>query len=526
MKFDIIIDLSNKIASPSDLRTCIHESSTVLAITPYASYLLDSLGIKYTCFSDIIPPEQFRNRVLERYENLRNNENDILSGYHGLIFPGIAPFITLDVFINILRSCLSENVTYISDNNRSHGLFERLDTYFSFDVVRYLDVDRNYYRLSWLLKQKSRLKISSLGKLFNNDHFLYKCDIYNVRHLFKNINIDVKTRKRIDTKKVKKLITDSVINNRTIKNKINSLIEDLLEPSSSTESNYAPFIALSGSVSINRYLNYKNSNIPTIFYQHGSYVHESLFNTDMEIKYADINFVYNNFTRDLFLKNGAKEVHVVGSTAYNYELKEKKAKYDVVYIAYCAQYNNVSFVVANDKTVSSPCGMTIYKRHSDVIKLFGEIYPDKKICIKLQEGLRKGNMQYVPLEELAENYSNITIEYFEPLKSIVSKSKVVLSDYFSSEFSNRNFLVNKEIYLFNDIIQLQSDEIADDVSKFINILNSFEDFCVTMECLEINKINKFDKETIKAIEYYSSSITKKETECLIEKVIKNSIKRD
>ncbi len=67
--------------------------------------------------------------------------------------------------------------------------------------------------------------------------------------------------------------------------------------------------------------------------QHGSYIQENIFLKYNEIYPADINFVFNEYTKKFFEKRGAKDVYSVGSINFNYKIiSSKKYKYDFVYI--------------------------------------------------------------------------------------------------------------------------------------------------------------------------------------------------
>ncbi|WP_221274530.1 hypothetical protein [Thaumasiovibrio subtropicus] len=169
--------------------------------------------------------------------------------------------------------------------------------------------------------------------------------------------------------------------------------------------------------------------------------------------------------------------------------------------------------------------MTIYRRHKFIIELFGEKLKNKNICIKLQQGVCLGNFQYVPLEELAEKYDNIKVVYDTPLNKIISKSECIISDYFSSEFSNYNILRNYPVILFNDIIRLENAEIESDLSKFIALASSNDDISKLLNKEDlVQNLKQCREKNSRIIEYYSSSIQPNENRALVRSVINEVMK--
>ena len=141
---------------------------------------------------------------------------------------------------------------------------------------------------------------------------------------------------------------------------------------------------------------YKSNNIPRLFWQHGSYFHEHIFLDYLEIAVADINFVINEYAKKLFLAEGAKSVYNVGSINFNKEIKDKKRVYDYIYIVNNMHYSWSCTYIDSSTASYTMDGNNLYKRHSDIIKLFGESFRDKKICIKMQPSI-VGELLYVPL---------------------------------------------------------------------------------------------------------------------------------
>ncbi|WP_176694947.1 hypothetical protein, partial [Aliivibrio fischeri] len=127
----------------------------------------------------------------------------------------------------------------------------------------------------------------------------------------------------------------------------------------------------------------------------------------------------------------AKDVVKIKPLLFNKEIKEIKKKYDFLYISYCTQYSMSGMYVSSEDSIISADANNIFKRHSEVIKLFGEVFVNKNICIKIQPGIHLGSMNYIPLVELAKKYDNVTIESGDKLDFLFSVSDNVISDYYS-----------------------------------------------------------------------------------------------
>jgi hypothetical protein len=262
-----------------------------------------------------------------------------------------------------------------------------------------------------------------------------------------------------------------------------------------------PFIFLSNNQDFLRDLAYKQNNIPRVFMQHGSYIHENFTLKFCEVYPSDYNFVFNEYTKKLFLKRGAEDVKVIGSRSFNKKYNNKNIVYDYTYIAFCSSYTYTGTFVGVDGATISMDGMSIYKRHREIIELFGKIFTTKKLCIKIQQSIMTSSI-YIPFLELSREYDNITIEYIKPLSKIMNNSKYIISDYFSSEFNSRDIHHKKDILMFQSSPYPLSEDILEDMKKMFILIDSIEDLRDKIENIE--SITKKRERYNNIIEYYSS----------------------
>uniref|UniRef100_UPI00131EAE7F hypothetical protein n=1 Tax=Thaumasiovibrio subtropicus TaxID=1891207 RepID=UPI00131EAE7F len=250
-------------------------------------------------------------------------------------------YITLDEFVEVLSNNINERTRYIGDEGRSTGLMPRIDEFIKFNSSKFLERDNKYYLLNKIAHQRKRVTLKNIEKIFNKDYLSYRCDNYNLRNVFKSYRVE--TERCHDLSREVELFTpSSAFFSEGIRSKAYECLMNVLKTYRIKDEHFKPFTFLSGNALYNRYLQYKENDIPKVFYQHGSYLHQSLMLKYAEIQVADVNLVYNEFTRKMFEKLGAKDVRVVGSNVYNVNIKKKKIKYDFVYITYCAQYNNTA----------------------------------------------------------------------------------------------------------------------------------------------------------------------------------------
>jgi len=64
-------------------------------------------------------------------------------------------------------------------------------------------------------------------------------------------------------------------------------------------------------------------------------------------------------------------------------ISSKRYKYDFVYITYCTSYGNSGSVISTNSNLDIDAN-DIYKRHKEIIELFGKKFKDRRLVIKLQ----------------------------------------------------------------------------------------------------------------------------------------------
>ena len=294
--------------------------------------------------------------------------------------------------------------------------------------------------------------------------------------------------------------------------------ELMLNQKIESTTNINPFTFLSKNQNYLEILLYKENKIPKIFMQHGSYLHENIFLKYNEIYPADINFVFNDFTKRLFEKRGAKKVYSVGSLNINYPIIEKKRVYDFLYITYCSSYSHAGVYIGSESHLLSADGNNIFNRHKEIIELFGTKFKDKTICIKIQPGIFTGTIMYVPFLELSKKFKNITIEFSIPLGALIEKSEIIISDYFSTEFINRELHYKRNIILFQGLPIPLPKEIIEDMEKMFILVETIED--LETKIINLEEITKNRKRYPDIIEYYSSK------KCDTKKIVTNILKKE
>ncbi|MFK5974985.1 MAG: hypothetical protein QM493_00630 [Sulfurovum sp.] len=539
-KFLYIVDIRFK-QKKFNISTYIDKNSEVLSLSPYSSFLLDRDNIEYITYHDIISIEVFKDKVLAEYrkiEYILNNYREYI-----FIFRDIAVIKTFEIYLAELFEFLDSkkmmkykivyitdskhaNNSVISDNSQSYiYLYDKIDKIVelnykvNFFYKRYLI----YSKLSLLFYKKNILK-SLYRRFVNKLELMY--DNRNYKKVYLELEeFDILTKldtiKDIDSfaKKMKSLL----IEKNTIK-ELSKQYSNILDNFSSSI-NYSntnptirlhPFTFLSKMNNYMEILLYGKNKIPKIFMQHGSYFHENIFLKYGEIYPADINFVFNDFTKKLFEDRGAKKVYSVGSIDFNYPILEKEKEYDFLYITYCTSYSYSGLQIFSEDNIISVDGENIYTRHKIIIELFGERLTDKSICMKFQLNITS-NMLYVPFIELSDRYSNVTIEFFKPISDLIGVSKYIISDYFSSAFINRELHFKRDIILF-DYFLLVSDDMFDDMSKMFILVNSIDN--LKEKILNIEKITKNRKRYDNIIEYYSSK------KCNTKNIVSDIIKKE
>jgi len=499
----------------------------ILSLTPYSNYLLDALQIEYQTFhSAIVSEKDFHNAVLKDYSSI----NELFKGYEEylFLFRDLASVKTFEVYLKYLYGFVENyKIVYITDIENEKLILKDDDK-----LILIGNQDKLFYKINNLkafINKKDLLKkiynkyIKKGIKLtYDNKYYSY---IYNsIRAITIKNGID-----RHKVYKLAKNIENSLIllsKFLYIQNQYKDICSKISSFSENSNIKFHPFTFLSKYENYKDILLYKKNNIPIIFMQHGSYLQENIFLKYNEIYPADINFVFNEYTQNLFEKRGAKKVYNVGSINFNYPIRNKEFKYDVnakenkydfLYIVYCTQYECIGMYVGSTINLLSVDANNIYKRHKSIIELFGKKIKNKKICVKIQSGILTGSSLYIPFLELSKNYPNITIEFSTPISELVQKSKYIISDYFSSEFINRELHYKKDIILFKGAPLPLPKETLEDMKKMFILVDTVND--LEEKVRDIENITKNRKRYDDIIEYYSSKKcnTKKMVNDILEK---------
>ena len=547
-KIFYIVDIRKK--QKSNVLQNLEMESEVLSLTPYSSYLLESLHIPHINFHSLINEDDFRHKILNKYKEIE----PIISNYSlfGYIFRKLSFIITYEVYISELQSFISKKkekpykVVYVSDTVKSEDAkkftLSSLNTsglYYIDNIDKNINIDNSEDSFFYIL---NKAKVLS-NRLFHMNSLLNKLKFkfFNQKKInlrYDNIHYGVLLNS-LSPKKLNIVNIDNTalydkfcarVYNQCIQKETPSFISELygeaLEsfrqlvkykyPKSSIF--LSPFEYISNDYDYKKNIIYSQNDLSRIFMQHGSYIYEHIFLKYNEIQLADVNFVFNEYTNKVFTKYGAKKSYNVGSVNFNYKIKESSTgQYDFLYITHCATYSwSATYIDGMDSHYNADAN-NIYKRHKAIIKLFGTQFKSKKICIKIQPGIFTGDMLYVPFLELSQNYSNISIEFSVPISKLIEKSKYIISDYFSSEFINRELHYKRDIILFKSAPLSLPEETLEDMQKMFLLVDTVEDLENTIKNIETLTTNRKRYDDI--IEYYSSKKcdTKKVVTEILEK---------
>ncbi len=525
-----IIDIKKKQNNHFNIKKFINEDATILSLTPYSSYLLDCINREYKTFHELISINDFKKKMFEIYDELEKVFQ--VHQDFSFIFRDLALVKNYEIFINILFEFINEQkknnfkIIYITDtekeaditkfnfvsNENSGFLYNK-----SIDEFRYTHSKDKYFYI--LMKLKSIVfKIIYDRNLFfkikrkffneNNTYLTYDninfYDFWNKTTTQKVLNSNFNDAYDLFVKDISSVLIQKSAEKFIVamyEKIFDELRKQMINQSNIHEISLKPFVYLSNDKDYVDSLIYKKNNIPSIFMQHGSYQHNQIFLLYSEIMPASINFVINEYTKKIFLKNNAKAAYAVGSINFNKKIINRYKKYDFIYVTHCTLYSNSATYVDSKDSLYAMDGNNIYIKHKKIIELFGEKFIHQNICIKMQPGIID-NMFYVPLLELSKKYKNVKIEFFEPLHRLIEKSKYIISDYFSSEFMNRELHYKRDIILFNSEPLKLPEETLEDMQKMFILVDTVDDLRDKVE--NIVEITKSRKRYDDIIEYYSS----------------------
>lgn len=512
----------------------------IVSLTPFSSYLLSTKNINYKTFHDLCSIEFFRELVLKKYNKLNEIENKFLE--FSYIFRDIMRIISYEVYIYILNNYLLNkeknlNITYMTDTKKlkinMQNIFSNQLSLLHYNkninnIIIIDDKDDKFYKQNKLVHKiktiynKSDIFKTIKNKILRKKQFSYDNSIYSEslesinNNKLKKINIPFYEFKEACLS-ILCVKSESDLFPNLYKILLSKFEEDLKKDVIGYTSNLFTYLSENKNYVGNMTLKYNKIN--RIFTQHGSYLYNHFFYKNCEITPSDINFVSNEYTKKLFKSLNSKKVYNVGSIVFNKKILDKKKKFDYLYITYNTNYSgNGNYIESNDCQHSMD-GDEIYNRHKAIINLFGKKLKNKTICIKMQAGIFTDSLLYIPLIELSENFTNIIIEFSTPIHKLIEKSKYIISDYFSSEFINRELHYKRDILLFlNGPLSLPLNTI-EDMKKMFILVDTVED--LNNKINDIETITKNRERDEKIIEYYSSRKcdTKKVVSEIIEKEI-------
>lgn len=510
MKLVILDIVSNNYQAIKDIEN-IFDDNEVLALTPSSFYYLENNNILFKSFHDLISQEQFKNIALAIYEDTLNIncDNKYFKGYFRNVSQVICQLLFIDKIQSYIQVSSFENIIYITDRKIENNLIlESLEN----DV----SLLNNFIRLD------ERLQIQK-NNIENKFNLLDKFKKYSMSELLKKSysRISKKHLKydwlelNLSSKKAEITMSGESINFDIDTSKMSYIqkikLNYVIQESKSKISNLLTFMEKD---IFNKVVNLQNFDL--YFFQHGSYLYQNIFIKYSEIEHADINFVFNDYTKKLFEDLGAKKVYSVGSILFNKSIKERKKEYDFLYITQGHDYiGNLQYV---DFPNSLHCfdGYELYQRHKSIIQLFGTKFKDKKIIIRVHPAVITTGV-YVPFWDLSELYPNITIDVSIPIHILIEKSNFIISDYFTSEFINRELHYKRDIILFQGAPTPLPEETIEDMKKMFILVDTVED--LESKVNNIENITKDRPRYDDIIEYYSSKKcdTKKVVTEILEK---------
>lgn len=524
------------------LKKYFDDNSELISLTPYSTYILEELSLGYKTYTDVVSKDMFDSLFLQHFNTIKGLFKN--NSLYQFLFRDLVGIASYEIFIENLYEYLKTkkeekyNIIYISDALPSDEESIGNNNISTIYKCKYIDKsvtinshDRRFYKknnyvqkYNFIMKQNNILA-KLFRKYFDNaaKELLLKYDNNN----FKNEYVETSRypiSKKLKIDKIDNMICD--IENNILscfsKHYINVLMDFrsvVLNKNEINQVKLRPFVFLSTNKEYAEVLMYKSNNIPVVFMQHGSYISENVFLRYNEILPADINFVLNDYTKDLFEKRGAKKVHTVGSINFNYPIKEKTKRYDFLYITYCSSYGYTGIYAGNKPNLLSIDGSNVYEHHKSIIKLFGEKFTNKEICIKIQPGIFTGTNLYIPFLELSKKYKNVTIEFSMPLQKLIEKSQYLISDYFSSEFINRELHYKKDIILFKNFPIPLPEDILEDMQKMFILIDTIKDL---ENCIyDIATTSRDRKRYDDIIEHYSSK--KCETKTVVGELLKKEL---
>ncbi len=474
----------------------IFNENEALALTPSSFYYLENKNILFKTFHDLLSTKQFKNISLAVYEDTlkMNSENKYFKSYFINISKVICQLLMIDKIKSYIETGKFKNIIYITDRKIENSLtLENLDNNISL-LSNFIKFDKILYVQKNVIENKidliDKFKKYYIGQLSKK---LYsKFSKKDLKYDWMELNLSSKKVGVVKNNKSLKFTIDTS-KMEYIKNiNLSYLIQN-------NKSKISILLTFMENDIFNKVINLQNVSL--YFFQHGSYLYKNIFIKYYEIEHAKINFVFNDYTKKIFEELGAKKVYSVGSILFNQPIKERKKEYDFLYIIQAHDYAGNFQYVDFPNSLHSFDGYELYQRHKSIIRLFGTKFKDIKIIIRVHPIVVTTGV-YVPFWELAEPYPNITIDVSIPIHTLVEKCKYIISDYFTSEFINRELHYKRDIILFKGAPTPLPEETIEDMKKMFILVDTVEDLKEKIQNIEDITKNRQRYDDI--IEYYSS----------------------
>lgn len=512
MKLIILEISSNNYRALESHIKIIQNANKILSLTPSACYFLESNSIEFISFHNIVSIVDFRDKIISMYEKMFKENQDVsVRGLFIVIAKYLNQFLFIEFIIDYMNSNCFESVVYITDKELSKNV-DKISNSESF-LYNYINFNQ-IITISKTTQKKKRKKLTILKKYSFKQIFtklIHKLSHNKLNYDWSLINPNVKfykifTQKKTISFKLSKL-NFKYVTQKSLDFHINS--------HSSKVVNFFTFL---DEITFFQALELLRQNKRLFFFQHGSYLYQNIFIKYSEIEPASANFVFNNYTEKVFKELGAKKVYSVGSINFNQTMKKRKIEYDFLYITQGHDYMGNLQYVDFPNSLHSFDGYELYQRHKNIIKLFGEQFQDKKIIIRVHPGVVSTGI-YVPFWELSKPYPNITINVSIPIHTLIEKSKYIISDYFTTEFINRELHYKRDIILFQGAPTPLPGETLEDMKKMFILVETVDDLKAKVENIE--EISQNRKRYDDIIEYYSSK--KCDTKKIVTEILENEL---
>ncbi|NOR58383.1 MAG: hypothetical protein GQ474_07655 [Sulfurimonas sp.] len=521
----VVLDITSPIEKESFDNIVFEENTLFLPITPYAYYVLEGHKYNLIRFSEYYSPEYIRDIMLELTKKLNNILESCGLEYlaYNMKLVKIINLFSYSLLIKKIVNKYQEKnyeVEYITDRRKYSEDMDVLNTSTTLLEALIVFDKLTYFEKKKVQINKGRWKYISLFLLYNKIRYrkLFQYDWLSIKPNFSVHKINYISN-IVKNNKINEFFNANFEGNNLLLTIFEKYLYQNVRLNNIKSTNFFVFASSLTFFSM-IYLRQKKEKI--FCFQHGSYYYhhstrwyESEILKVNEIKLSDVNFVFNDFTKKIFQDLGAKNVYSVGSVLFNRKIREKKKTFDYIYITQGHDYSGNSQYVDFPNSLHSFDGFELYERHKGIIELFGTKLHDKNILIRVHPCVVSSGV-YVPFWELTKQYKNITIDVSSSIHTLIEKSKYIISDYFTTEFINRELHYKRDILLFKGAPTPLLDETLEEMKKMFILVDDIEELKEKIE--NIDDIVKNRERDDDIIEYYSSK--KCDTQKTIRKILK------